>query len=134
MRIRLATTSSSSSCASRTGLLVVLALVAAVAACGGDDDSEARRQCIAAARSAAEVEVVATFFQAGRIGTREQIERELDHPSLRFFDENGQLLPYEELTPAARAAFSRWLVDSRAGDVTFGARQEARDEADTEDC
>ena len=131
MRIRLAPTSSSSSCARRAALLLALVLV--VAACGGDD-SEARQQCIAAAKSAAEVEVVATFFQAGRIGTRAQIERELDHPSLRFFDEDGQLLPYEELTPAARAAFSRWLVDSRVGDITFDARQEARDEADTDDC
>ena len=131
MRIRLATTSSSSSCARRAALLLVLVL--ALAACGGGD-SEATRQCIAEARSAAEAEVVATFFQAGRIGTRAEIERELDHPDLRFFDGNGQLLPYEALTPEARAVFNRWLVDSRAGDVTFDARQEARDEADTDDC
>jgi hypothetical protein len=131
MRIRLATTSSSSSCARRAALLLVPVL--AVAACGGGD-SAATRQCIAEARSAAEAEVVATFFQAGRIGTRAQIERELDHRGLRFFDENGQMLPYAELTPEARAVFNRWLVDSRAGDVTFDARQDARDEADTDDC
>jgi hypothetical protein len=132
MRIRHATTSSSSSCASAAALL--LALVLALAACGGDDDSEATQQCIAEAKSAAEAEVVATFFQAGRIGTRAEIQRELDHPNLHFFDENGQLLPYEELSPEARAVFNRWLVNSRAGDVTFDARQEARDEADTDDC
>jgi hypothetical protein len=131
MRIRLATTSSSSSCARFAALLVVLVL--GVAACGGNDDSEARQQCIAEARSAAEAEVVATFFQAGRIGTRAEIEREIDHPSLRFFDGSGQLLSYEELTPEARAVFNRWLVASRAGDITFDARQEARDEADP-DC
>jgi hypothetical protein len=107
--------------------------VLVLAGCGGDGDSEATRRCIAEAKSAAEAEVVATFYQAGRIGTREQIEREIDHPSLRFFDENDQMLAYEEMTPAARAAFNRWLVVSRAGDVTFDARQEARDEADP-DC
>jgi hypothetical protein len=131
MRIRHATTSSSSSSA-RRALLLLLVLV--VAACGGDDDSEARQQCIAEARSAAEADVVATFFQAGRIGTREEIERELDHPSLRFFDDEDQLLIYEDMTPAARAAFNRWLVDSRAGDITFDERQKARDAAETSHC
>jgi hypothetical protein len=131
MRIRHATTSSSSSSARRA---LVLLVVLVLAACGGEDNPEARQQCIAEARSAAEADVVATFIQAGRIGTREEIERELDHPDLRFFDDDGQLLPYEDMSPEARTVFNRWLVTSRAGDVTFDARQEARDEADTNDC
>jgi hypothetical protein len=131
MRIRHATTSSSSSSASRA-LLFLLVLV--LAGCGGDDNPEAQQECIAETRSAAEADVVATFFQAGRIGTREEVERDLDHPSLRFFDDQGQLLSYEDMTAAARAAFNRWLVTSRAGDITFDARQEARDMADTSHC
>jgi hypothetical protein len=110
----------------------VLALALAAAGCGGGD-SEAERACVANAKNAAEVAVVARFYEEGKLGTQAQIEREIAHPNLRFFDGAGDLLPYDRMSPRAQIIFTKWVALSRAGDITSDARQEARDNTDP-DC
>jgi hypothetical protein len=130
MRIERVRRSSSFSSASR--LILALALAAAPVGCGGGD-SEAKRECEAKAKSAAEAAVVARYYEQGKIGTQAQIEREIAHPKLRFFDASGDMLPYDELSPRAQVVFSEWVALSRAGDVTSDARAQARDAVEP-DC
>jgi hypothetical protein len=110
----------------------VLALVAALGGCGGND-SEAQMQCEADAKSAAEAAVVARYYEEGKIGTQAEIERDIDHPGLRFFDDEGKMLPWDDMSPEARAVFAKWIGLSRAGDITHDARFAARDNVDP-DC
>ena len=122
--------SSSTSSASR--LVLVVALPAAHSGCG-EGDANARPACEVQATKAAEAAVVADYFAQGKLGTRAQVERAIGHPSLRFFDGTGRMLPYEQMTPAAQAVFNRWVANTRAGDITADARREARDAVEP-DC
>ena len=124
-RVRRSSSFSSASC-------FVLALALAAAGCGGGD-SEAERACVANAKNAAEAAVVARFYEQGKLGTQAQIEREIAHPNLRFFDDSAHLLPYDRMSPKAKIIFTQWIALSRAGDITSDERQEARDNTDP-DC
>ena len=130
MRVTSEPRSSRFSFASR--LVLLLAVAAALAGCGGGD-SDAQKLCEANAKNAAETAVVARYYAEGKIGTQAEIEREIAHPDLRFFDEEGNLLSWNQMSPKAQAVFAKWIGLSHAGDVTHDARFEARDEVDP-DC
>jgi len=102
------------------------ALVAALllSGCGGTDKGALSR-CINEYRNAAEAAAVARLYEQGKLGTRAQIERELDRSDVTFFDDDGHMLPYLDMTVKARSVFDYWKGRPRVFALTNDARQQA---------
>jgi hypothetical protein len=121
------------STSSRAGAVAVLcALLLAAAGCGGEDDAQAQT-CRDQAYNAAEAAVVAEFYEQGKLGTRAQVEKQLAHEGMEFFDEGGRLIPYEQLDADEQTVFLAWMNTGRVDTLTHDARQEAREQTDP-DC
>lgn len=73
--------------------------------------------------------VVARAFDAGKLGTRAQVQRKL--PGDRIFNAAGRMLSYAEMPRDTRVHFNEWVNnDPRVRNVTgraqFAARQRVR--------
>jgi hypothetical protein len=94
---------------SAVALVGAAALV--IAGCGGDDAEERERAaCQARVKNAAEAAAIAKAYERGDLGTQAEVQSHFT-PDDRLFDEQGHMLPYEELTGLTRGRFD----DYRAG-------------------
>jgi hypothetical protein len=119
LRIRLPRTASASAA------VAVLALT--VSGCG--TDKEARKRCERDAFNTAETAAVSRLYDAGKLGTRQQVEAELGvpgRPGSSFFDASGHLIPYRRLDFAHKNQLVLWMNNGRVGVLTFEAREQAR--------
>jgi hypothetical protein len=112
---------------------LALLAVALVASCGGRSESE-KAACYEDERAEAIWRVTNEAYESGRLGSKDEIERELaerNRPS--FFDEDGGILPLDELDPQQRLAWSHWVNFANVQRETRQERREALQEA-REDC
>jgi hypothetical protein len=113
--------------------LGVLLVVLVAASCGGKSESE-RAACYEDARADAIWRVTNDAYEAGRLGSRADVERQLaerNRPS--FFDENGAILPLEEMDQQQKLAWSHWVNFANVQRETREERRDALQEA-REDC
>ena len=104
-----------------------------LAACGGDDE-EAVQRCIDEARNAAEAAVVADYYEDGKLGPKGEIRRQLNLDGRTYFDSQGHMLPYENLSSTERTFLVLWFTnDNHVDSLTYDARQNALDQLDP-DC
>jgi hypothetical protein len=116
--------------ARRGAALVVLVLLAS---CGGRSESE-KAACYEDERAEAIWRVTNEAYESGRLGTKDEIERELagrNRPS--FFDEDGDILPLDQMDPQQALAWSHWVNFANVQRETREERREALQEA-REDC
>jgi hypothetical protein len=120
---------------SRTASACAAALVAlTVAACG--TDKAAKQRCERDAFNSAEAAAVSRLYDAGKLGTRKQVEAELGvpgRPGSSFFNGAGHLRPYRSLDVAHKNQLVLWMNNGRVGELTFDARERARARTDP-DC
>jgi hypothetical protein len=115
----------------RQGL--ALLVVVLLASCGGRSESE-KAACYEDERAEAIWRVTNEAYESGRLGTQEEIERELaerNRPS--FFDEDGDILPLDEMNPQQALAWSHWVNFANVQRETRDERREALQEA-REEC
>jgi hypothetical protein len=115
------------SCRSSISLLATLAVL--TAGCG-EKSSESVAECRGEAANKAAARVVARYFAQGKLGTRAQAQRELGPNGSSFFDGDGELRPYVELTPRQQAAFNHWMYQTpRVFGPTHRAQEQAKQAA-----
>lgn len=117
-------------------LLAAALLVLAASACGGS--AEAKEDCLNEAYNAAEAAAVARMYDAGMLGSRQQVESELgtpERPGSEYFDSSGHLVPYRQLPDVGhKIQFLLWMNnDDRVSELTREARLQARANTDP-DC
>lgn len=88
-----------------------------------------RENCELRAENAAAMRVVDRAYEAGKLGTRAQIQKEL--PGDRIFTADGRMLRYDELAGDSRVHFEEWMntndrVYEATGDAQFEARKAVR--------
>ena len=101
--------------------------VLVLSACG--TNKQAQENCRINAYNAAELRAVSRLYDAGKLGTQKQIERELGvpgRPGSSFFDRSGHLLPYDRLDLDHRVQIVLWLNNGRVARLTYDARKRAR--------
>jgi hypothetical protein len=104
----------------------VLVLALATAACS--ESSAARDNCLEKAFFVAKANAVRTEFNAGRLGTPKQVERQLvryyrldggkpvDLRAVKrdiFFDANGKIIPWSRLTFRQKTELDEWMSHSQ---------------------
>lgn len=99
-------------------------------ACGGDDDGEARQTCIANAENAAAAAVVARMYEQGELGPKEQVQDELGDG---FFDDDGAMIPWEQLDADEQSTLANWWTSDRIDALAGDEIEEAREDLDP-DC
>ena len=110
--------------------LISVAVALALSGCGGTN-KRAKERCLRDASNRSDEAVVEKRYEAGKLGTRKQIERELGvpgRPGSSFFDANGHLRPYDSLDLAHKNQLVIWMNTGRVGELTFDARMRARTE------
>lgn len=96
----------------RIAVAVLLAATATVlGGCGGDEDGQAAANCRAEARNAAQAAVLADAWEDGELGTREDVMSHFTEDD-RIFDEQGRMVPYEELEGLTKGRFDSWRASS----------------------
>jgi hypothetical protein len=112
------------------GAVLVAAVTLTLGGCGGGDDGEAEANCRAQAENAAEAAVIAEAYERGELGTQAEVQANF-LPNDRVFDEQGMMLPYDELEPMTRARFDDYRASSKIpGEVQHqlaDAREEVRE-------
>ena len=76
--------------------------------CGGGD-GEPSTQCKAETENAARAAVVAAAYEEGRIGTQAEVDASFPGDE-SLFDEDGNMLLYEDLSGLTRARFDEWVT------------------------
>lgn len=105
-----------------------------MSACGGGGEPSAEyRRCQAETQNSARAEVVRLAYEQGRLGTQAEIEADFPGGGGQIFDEEGRMIPYEELQGLAKARFDEWVAtdDYLAGPVqreAFAAHERVADE------
>jgi hypothetical protein len=94
----------------RLALVAALALLAA-GGCGGDDEpSEAYRNCQAREQNIARADALRLAYEQDRLGTQAEVSAEFPGGGGDLFDDDGRMIPYQELPPQTRARFDRWAA------------------------
>jgi hypothetical protein len=117
-----------------SALAATLISAALLSGCGSD--AEAKQDCLRDAYNSAEAAAVARAYEQGKLGSRTKVESELNGPpegGASFFDDSGQLIPYQRLDLSHKVQFIAWMTTGRVGELTFDARERARANADP-DC
>ena len=91
----------------RLGAVAAMLVLIGFAGCGGDD-GEPSAQCKAETENAARAAVIAAAYEEGRIGTRAQVDAAFPGDE-SLFDEDGNMLLYEDLSGLTRARFDEWV-------------------------
>lgn len=92
-------------------VLVAAALVLLAAGCGGSDGpSDAYRNCQRGAENAARADALRIAYEQGRLGTQAEVSADFPGGGEQIFDEEGRMIPYEELRGLARARFDEWAA------------------------
>ena len=107
---------------------VALAIVVAPA-CGGDEEAA---DCVAQAYNAAEAAAVAELYERGELGSKEEIQAELEHDGMRFFD-GDSMIAYDELSEAEQNQLVAWFSNGPIGRQTEVARARAVERSEP-DC
>ena len=76
--------------------------------CGGGD-GEPSTQCKAETENAARAAVVAAAYEEGRIGTQAEVDASFPGDE-SLFDEDGNMLLYEDISGLTRARFDEWVT------------------------
>jgi hypothetical protein len=110
-------------------------LVPLTGGCSGEEDGRAEAQtrfeCMQEAQAQASVEVVDRYVREGKLGTRSEIEREIEaveSPGFEpesFLDERGRVVPRARMTDDQRATFDAWKNTDEVQDVIGRAEQRA---------
>jgi hypothetical protein len=118
---------------SRTASIAAAAIAALVVVTGCSEDKQAKQRCLDEAYNAAEAAAVARLYDEGRLGTQQQVERQLGgnhkpRPGSSFFDSSGHLIPYRKLpTTGHRIQLMLWInTNAKVNELTREARLRAR--------
>ena len=118
---------------SRTASVAAATIAALVVVTGCSENEEAKQRCLTEAYNAAEAAAVARLYDAGRLGTRKQVEKELGgnykpRPGSSFFDKSGHLIPFRKLpTIGHKNQLMIWInTNPRVHEITRVARMRAR--------
>jgi hypothetical protein len=134
-------------CVKRVAVAACALVLSAMApACGGEEDgraAETRDTCIEEAQAEAGAAVVAGFYERGRLGSDQQVEREIRNIStpgfepVSFLTPDGEMLVWREMSDGQQATFDAWKrthrVRSVVEDAELRAVRDARERA-TETC
>jgi hypothetical protein len=113
--------------------------VVSLGACGGNGKSEdetarERELSLFGEEGLVEAEVVIRAYEQGRLGTREEVEADmepyfsppdLDYQIPKPFDKNGNFIPFSEMNDEQGAAFNLWSSRSAKVKEAAGAEKEA---------
>jgi hypothetical protein len=107
----------------RLGAAAAIALVLCSAGCGGDE-GEPSAQCKAETENAARAAVIAAAYEEGKIGTQAEVDAAFPGDE-SLFDEDGNMLLYDDLHGLTRARFDEWVANGAyiRGEVQLDANQ-----------
>lgn len=109
-------------------------LLVGAAGCGGGDDDPSAQRCVDEARNAAEAAVVADYYERGELGPKAEIRRQLSLDGRDYFEPDGSMRPYAELSSEERTFLVLWFTnDDHVDSLTYDDRQEALEDLDP-DC
>ena len=118
---------------SRTANTAAAAIAALVVVTGCSDNKQAKQRCLDEAYNGAEAAAVARLYDAGKLGTQKQVERQLGgssgpRPGSSFFDSSGHLIPYRKLPTAGhKIQLMLWInTNPKVNEITREARLRAR--------
>jgi hypothetical protein len=125
------TTVTSTRAGRRAGAAATALLALVLAGCGGDESADPG--CLSQAYNAAEAAAVADLYERGELGSETKVRAELEHHDMRFFDDQGRMIPYDELSRAEQNQLVAWFSNGPVGRATESDRERAVDQADP-DC
>jgi hypothetical protein len=126
------TTVTSTRAGRRLGAAATLVLALAFAPGCGGDDAGANDDCVRQARNAAEAAAVADLYERGELGSKEEIQADLDQEGMEFFD-GDRMIPYEELSQDEQNQLVAWFSNGPISEETEQERERAAAEVDP-DC
>jgi hypothetical protein len=111
---------------SRDIFLATALFGAILAGCGGDDAEEQQASCRSRLTNEAAAAAIAKSYERGDI-TRAEVQSHFA-PEDRIFDEQGRMVPYQELKGLTRGRFDEWRGNGPYPGEVREAIQSARSE------